>query len=82
VKYDAKIRVMSSGKKRPSIQISKELAEDLVSASIKVNEVIETLEVQLDKQTMRRLKIGEKQYSKGQFKTAKTKEDIDKVLSR
>ncbi|HZW56740.1 MAG TPA: hypothetical protein VFF30_10675 [Nitrososphaerales archaeon] len=31
------------------------------------------MEVQLDKETMRWLKIGERQYSKGQFRTAKAR---------
>jgi hypothetical protein len=72
---------LSSRKKRASIQLSKELAEDLIEASIKVNEVVETLEVQLDRATMRRLKLGEKEYSKGEYKIARKSEDIDKVLS-
>jgi hypothetical protein len=72
---------LASKKRGSSIQLSKELATELLAASIKVNEVVETLEVQLEKDTVRRLKTGEKQYQRGQFRTAKTKADIDKVLS-
>jgi exonuclease VII small subunit len=72
----------SSRKKRSSsIQISKELASDLAEASAKVNEVLETLEVKLDKQTLRRLKLGEKEYRTGKYKVARTQAQIDKVLS-
>ena len=71
----------SLAKKRASIQLSRELAMELVAASIKVNEVVETLEVQLDKETLRRLKIGEKEHSRGQFKVARNATEIDKVLS-
>jgi hypothetical protein len=71
----------SSSRKRASIQLSKKLAEDLVEASTKVNEVLETLEVQLDKQTMRRLKTGEKEHRTDRFKIAHGEEAIDKVLS-
>lgn len=68
-------------KRHASIQLSKELATELLAASIKVNEVIETLEVQLDKETFRRLKIGEKEYSRGSFKVARNAAEIDRVLS-
>ncbi len=78
---DEAIQDELTSKKRGSIQISKELAADLLSASIKVSEVVETLEVQLDKETIRRLKRGEKEYGKGRFKTARTKQEIVKVLS-
>ena len=54
-----------TSRRRTSIQLSKELAAELLAASIKVNEVVETLEVQLDKETLRRLKIGEKDYRLG-----------------
>ena len=68
-------------KKRPTIQLSKELATELLAASIKVNEVVETLEVQLDKETVRRLKIGEREYSRGQYKVARNAAEIDRILA-
>jgi hypothetical protein len=71
----------TSARRRTSIQLSKELASDLAEASTKVSAVLETLEVQLDKQTMRRLKIGEKELKSRKYKLARTEAQIDKVLS-
>jgi len=68
-------------RKRGSIQISKQLAIDLVEASEKVNVLIETLEVQLDKQTLRRLRAGTKEYRAGQYKVTHTRTEIDNVLA-
>ena len=74
---------MPSRRKRSSysIQLSKELASDLAQATAKVNEVLETLEVQLDKRTLRRLKLGQKEYRIGSYKLARSEAEIDKVLS-
>jgi len=44
--------------KERSVQVPKKLITDLLEASLRFHEVIETLEVQLDKETLRRLKIG------------------------
>ncbi len=77
-----KKRKLASSRKRSSIQLSKELASDLAEASAKVNVVLETLEVQLDKQTMRRLKLGEKEYQQGKYTVARTEAEIEKVLSK
>ena len=68
-------------KKRTSIRLSNDLATELLEASIKVNEVVESLEVQLDKETMRKLKLGERQYSRGQFKVAKNTAEIDTIFA-
>ncbi len=54
---------------------------NLSDAYVKVNEVLETVEVQLDKKTLRRLKLGEKEYRSGKYKVARTEQEIDKVLS-
>lgn len=70
-----------AARKRTSIQISKELAADLVEASQKVSEVVETLEVQLDKDTLKRLRLGEKEYRSGRYKTARSKEELERALA-
>jgi hypothetical protein len=57
------------------------LVEDLLESSVRFQEVAETLEVQLDKKTLRRLKTGEREYKQGKFKVATSREAIDKVLS-
>lgn len=64
-----------------SVQVPKKLITDLLEASLRFHEVVETLEVQLDKETLRRLKIGEKEYKQGEYRVASTRQEIDKVLS-
>ncbi|MBI2184543.1 MAG: hypothetical protein HYU39_06250 [Thaumarchaeota archaeon] len=63
------------------MQVPKKLITDLLEASLRFHEVVETLEVQLDKETLRRLKIGEKEYKQGEYRVASTRQEIDKVLS-
>jgi len=67
--------------KERSVQVPKKLITDLLEASLRFHEVIETLEVQLDKETLRRLKIGKKEYKQGEYRVASTQQEIDKVLS-
>lgn len=68
-------------KKEGSLQLPKELVADLFEASLRFQEVVETLEVQLDKETVRRLKQGEREYRQGKYKVASSREGIEKVLS-
>ncbi len=63
------------------MQLPRKFITDLFEASIRFHEVVETLEVQLDKETVRRLKIGEREYREGRFKVASTPREIEKVLS-
>lgn len=48
---------------------------------MRMHEVAETLEVQLDKKTMKRLKLGESQLKRGQYKKASSREEIHRILS-
>jgi len=68
-------------KKRASVQLPKELVTDLFEASLRFHEVVATLEVLLDEQTVRRLKMGEKEYRQGKYRVASTRREIDEVLS-
>ena len=60
----------------PTIKLPRDLVEELYDASIRFSRTLETLEVLLDKATVRRLKLGEKQYHRGQFVTAKNAGEI------
>ena len=64
-----------------SVQLPRALVEDLLESSLRMQEIAETLEVQLDKRTMRRLKIGESQLKGGQYKGASSREEIHRILS-
>jgi len=68
-------------KKGVSVQLPKSLVTDLLEASLRFNEVVETIEVLLDKETLRRLKTGEKEYSQGKYRAAHSHQEIDRVLS-
>jgi len=68
-------------KKRASVQLPKELVTDLFEASLRFHEVVATLEILLDEQTVRRLKMGEKEYRQGKYRVASTRREIDEVLS-
>lgn len=67
--------------KADSVQLPKELVSELLEASLRFQEVVETLEVQLDKETVRRLKEGEREYVRGKYRVASSREEIEKVLS-
>lgn len=68
-------------RKEVYVQLPRKFVTDLLEASLRFHEVVETLEVQLDKETVRRLKIGEKEYKEGRYKVASTRQDVEKVLS-
>jgi len=53
----------------------------LFEASLRFHEVVETLEVQLDRETIHRLKRGETEYKQGRYKIARTRQEVEKVLS-
>jgi hypothetical protein len=53
----------------------------LYEASVKFEQIIETMEVLLDKKTMQRIKLGETQYRKKAYVLARDAEEIRKVLS-
>jgi len=53
----------------------------LYEASVRFEQIIETMEVLLDKKTMHRIKLGEKQYRKKAYVLARNAEEIRKVLS-
>jgi uncharacterized protein YhaN len=53
----------------------------LYEASVRFEQIIETMEVLLDKKTMQRIKLGEKQYRKKAYVLARDAEEIRKVLS-
>jgi hypothetical protein len=64
-----------------SIELPKDLVVDLFETSQKFRQLLETLEVELDQATLRRLKTGEKEYRTGKYKKATTPEEIRRVLS-
>ena len=64
-----------------SIQLPRNLVADLLESSLRFQEVAETLEVQLDKKTVKRLKTGDRELKQRRYKVASSREDIDRILS-
>ncbi len=64
-----------------TVRLPRKVLEELYDASIRFYSVLETLEVLMDKKTMRRIKIGEKEYSRHQYAVAKSSAEIRKALS-
>ncbi|MGH9922464.1 MAG: hypothetical protein ACRD38_06910 [Nitrososphaerales archaeon] len=63
-----------------SVRLPKKMLEELFKTSSEFTEVIERMEVLLDKETIERLKRGQKEYRAGKYTTA-TKTQVDKVLA-
>ncbi len=57
------------------------MVEELYDTSVKFAGLIETLEVLMDKQTMKRIKTGEKEYANKKYVVAKGAAQIRKALS-
>lgn len=64
-----------------SVRIPREVIEELYDASVRFASVLETLEVLMDKQTIRRIKTGERKYSKRQYVVAKGPADVRRALA-
>ena len=64
-----------------SVRLPRKVIEELYDASVRFASVLETLEVLMDKQTMRRIKTGEKEYSRRQYGVAKGPAEIRRALS-
>jgi len=64
-----------------TIRLPKGVVEEMYKTSIRFAEVLETLEVLLDKNTMRRIKLGERQLRRKQYIIAKGPREIRKALS-
>ena len=64
-----------------TIKLPKSVVEEMYRTSIRFAEVLETIEVLLDKNTMRRIKLGERQLRRKQYVMARGPKEIRKVLS-
>ena len=64
-----------------TVRLPKSVVADLYEASVRFEQIIETIEVLLDKKTMRRINLGEKQYRKKAYVLARDAEEIRKLLS-
>ncbi len=65
----------------PTVTLPRDVVEELYDASIRFTRAVETLEVLLDKETVRRIRLGKKQHARGQYVVAKGPGEIRKALS-
>ena len=63
-----------------TVRLPRSVVAGLYEASVRFEQIIETMEVLLDKKTMRRIKVGKKQYRKKAYVLAREAEEIRKVL--
>jgi len=63
-----------------TIRLPKDVVEEMYRASERFAELLETLEVLLDKKTLRRIR-RERQYRRKEYAVAKGPREIRKVLS-
>ena len=63
-----------------TVRLPKSVVAGLYAASVRFEQIVETMEVILDKKTMQRIKLGEKQYRKKAYVLARDAEEIRKVL--
>ncbi len=54
-----------------TVRLPRSMIEDLYDASVRFASMLETLEVLLDKGTVKRIKTGERQYSRRHYIVAK-----------
>ena len=64
-----------------TVRLPKSVVAGLYEASVRFEQIIETMEVLLDKKTMQRIKLGENEYRKKAYVVARDAEEIRKVLS-
>ena len=64
-----------------TVRLPRKVVEELYDVSLRVAGVVETLEVLMDKRTMRRIKMGEREYSMRKYVFAKGPAQIRKALS-
>ena len=64
-----------------TVRLPRSVVAGLYEASVRFEQIIETMEVLLDKKTIRRIKLGEDQYRKKAYVLARDTEEIRQVLT-
>jgi len=65
-----------------TIRLPRSVVAGLYEASVMLEQIIETMEVLLDRKMMQRIKLGESEYRKKAYVLARDSEEIRKVLMR
>ena len=64
-----------------TVRLPKSVVAGLYEASVRFEQIIETMEVLLDKKTIQRTKLGEKQYHKKAYVLSRDAEEVRELLS-
>ena len=64
-----------------TVRLPKSVVAGLYEASVRFEQIIEAMEVLLDKKAMQRIKLGEKQYRKKAYVLARDAEEVREFLS-
>ena len=64
-----------------TVRLPRSVVAGLYEASVRFEQIIETMEVLLDKKTVQRIRLGENEYRKKAYVLARDAEEIRKVLS-
>ncbi len=64
-----------------TVRLPRKMVEELYDASVRVASLVETLEVLMDLKMMRRIKAGERDYSKRRYVVARGAAQIRKALA-
>ena len=65
-----------------AVTVPKPLLKELYEHFSKIEEILATLEELMDKEGLERIRKSLEEYKKGEYATAKTPEEIRKVLSK
>ncbi|MCS7365446.1 MAG: hypothetical protein NDF54_08425 [archaeon GB-1867-035] len=63
-----------------TITLPKELLQNLIKNLDEIKSILETIEELLDKEALKRIKEGIKDYKEKRYTTAKTKEELKEIL--
>ena len=63
-----------------TVRLPRSVVAGLYEAYVRFEQIIETMEVLLDKKTVQRIRLGEKQYRKKAYVLVREAEEIRKVL--
>lgn len=64
-----------------SVAVPKRLLKELYTGLAKVEGVLATLEELMDKEGLERVREAEQEYERGEYVTAQSSEEIEKIIS-
>ena len=72
---------MESATKTRQVQVNSSVLVELIQRVEELENLVETLEIGLDKEVLKQIEQSKKDFVQGMFKTAKTKKELESYLS-